>query len=203
MAIRVGEVAGRRVIAVDGKSMRGAVRGGVRPHLLSVLDQRHGVVLGQQALGEKSNEIPALRELLATLDIEGVVVTADALHAQRESATWIIEHGGHDVLTVKANQPTILRQLKALPWNQAPGHTYQDKGHGRRVRRTVTAIEVPAWVHWPGAAHVIQVRRTRTVTGRNHIEVVYAICSIPIVTAQPRVVAAWIQGHWAIENALH
>lgn len=203
MTLRVGDVAGRRVIAVDGKSMRGAVRDGSRPHLLSVLDQHHGVVVGQQAVGEKSNEIPVLRELLATINITDVVVTADALHCQRESAAWIIEHGGHYVLTVKGNQPTILRQLKALPWKDVPAHTSADIGHGRRARRTVKAIEVPDWVDWPGAAQVVQVRRTRTIKGRKQIEVAYAICSVPIVKAQPRVVASWIQGHWSIENSLH
>ena len=62
---------------------------------------------------------------------------------------------------------------------------------------------MPAWVDWPGAAQVLQVRRTRIVRGRRRIEVVYAISSVPMDQAQPDTVAAWIQGHWGIENALH
>ena len=77
------------------------------------------------------------------------------------------------------------------------------KGHGRLVTRTVKAVAVPAWVDWPGAAQVLQVRRTRIMGGRKHIEVVYAVSSVPMQKAPPRVVASWIQGHWGIENALH
>ena len=71
------------------------------------------------------------------------------------------------------------------------------------MTRTLKAAQVPAWVDWPGAAQVLQVRRTRVVNGRKQIEVVYAVSSVPMEHAQPRVVAAWIQGPWAIENALH
>ena len=56
---------------------------------------------------------------------------------------------------------------------------------------------------FPGAAQVVQLRRTRTIKSRKHVEVVYLICSLPMTDAQPEVVAAWIQGHWGIENRLH
>lgn len=203
MATRVRVVGERTVIAVDGKSLRGAAVDGAMPHLLAVLDQDRGVVLGQRAVGDKGSEIPAIKDLLEPLDLAGVVVTADALHCQRDTATWLTGRGAHYVLTVKGNQPTLRNALKALPWAKIPGHTYRDKGHGRAVTRTVKAIAVPAWVHWPGAAQILQVRRTRTVKGRRQVEVVYGISSVPIEQAQPRVLASWIQGHWAIENALH
>ena len=74
---------------------------------------------------------------------------------------------------------------------------------GRRVRRTVKAVEAPAWVDFPAAAQVVQVRRTRTIKSRKHVEVVYLICSLPMTDAQPEAIAAWIQGHWGIENRLH
>ena len=73
----------------------------------------------------------------------------------------------------------------------------------RLVRRTAKAIEAPAWVDFPGAAQVVQLRRTRTIKSRKHVEVVYLICSLPMTDAQPEVVAAWLQGHWGIENRLH
>ena len=148
----------------------------------------------QQAVPDKGSEIPALRELLAAIDVTDVVVTADALHCQRATAQWITGQGGHYVLTVKANQPGLLADLKALPWAQVPAHTYVQTGRGRRTRRTVKTLEVPAWVDWPGAAQVVQARRTRTINGRRHIEVVYAIASVPMTRAQPRTVASWIQG---------
>ncbi|MGL4743195.1 MAG: ISAs1 family transposase [Dermatophilaceae bacterium] len=135
--------------------------------------------MAQQAVPDKGSEIPALRELLAAIDLTDVVVTADALHCQRETAQWITGQGGHYVLTVKGNQPTLLAMLQDLPWKDVPAHTCVQVGRGRRTRRTVKALDVPAWVHWPGGAQVLQVRRTRTINGRRHIEVVYAISSVP------------------------
>ena len=99
---RVGAIGGRRVIAVDGKTMRGARGAGERaPHLPAALDQAGGVVVGQRRVADKSNEIPALRDLLAPLDLDGAVITADAMHTQRGTAEWIISRGAHYVLTVK------------------------------------------------------------------------------------------------------
>lgn len=66
----------------------------------------------------------------------------------------------HYVLTVKANQPALRDQLKALPWKDVPATSTSSTSHGRRVRRTVKAITAPTWVEFPGAAQVVQVRRT-------------------------------------------
>ena len=204
LCTRTGSIEGRTVIAVDGKTMRGARQGKVpAPHLLAALDHAAGAVLTQQRVADKSNEIPALRELLEPLDLDGVVVSADAMHTQVDTAEWIRDQGGHYVLTVKGNQKTLRKTLKALPWKSVPSVSSVDAGHGRRVRRTAKAIEAPAWVDFPGAAQVVQLRRTRTIKSRKHVEVVYLICSLPMTDAQPEVVAAWIQGHWGIENRLH
>lgn len=203
LATRVRRVGERTVVAVDGKSLRGARVAGVMPHLLATLEHEHGVVLGQRAVPDKGSEIAALQDLLAPMDLAGVVVTADALHCQRDTATWLTERGADYVLTVKGNQPGLRTALKALPWQQVPGHTSRDRRHGRTVARTVKAIEVPDWVDWPGAAQVLQVRRTRIINGRKRVEVVYAVSSVPMNKAQPHILASWIQGHWAIENQLH
>ena len=201
---RVGAIGGRRVIAVDGKTMRGARGAGERaPHLLAALDQAGGVVVGQRRVADKSNEIPALRDLLEPLDLDGAVITADAMHTQRGTAAWIISRGAHYVLTVKGNQPGLKRELERLPWKDVPAVSVPDGSHGRRVRRTIKAVEAPAWIDFPGAAQVIRIRRTRTVRGRKHVEVVHLICSLPMTDAQPELVASWARGHWAIENRLH
>ena len=126
------------------------------PHLLAALDQATGTVLAQARVADKSNEIPALRELLKPLDLDGVVVSADAMHTQVDTAEWIRDQGGHYVLTVKGNQKTLRKMLKALPWKSVPSVSSVDTGHGRRVRRTVKAVETPAWVDFPGAAQVVQ-----------------------------------------------
>ena len=99
---RVGAIGGRRVIAVDGKTMRGARGAGERaPHLPAAPGRAGGVVVGQRRVADKSNEIPALRDLLEPLDLDGAVITADAMHTQRGTAEWIISRGAHYVLTVK------------------------------------------------------------------------------------------------------
>ena len=113
---RTGTVAGRRVIAVDGKTMRGArTSKDPAPHLLSALDHATGTVLTQARVADKTNEIPALRELLEPLDLDGAVVTAEAMHTQVDTAQWIHDQGGHYLLTVKNNQPGVRRTLKKLP----------------------------------------------------------------------------------------
>ena len=131
------------------------------------------------------------------------MVTADAMHTQVDTAQWIRDQGGHYVLTVKGNQKALRRTLKDLPWKKVPSVSSVDTGHGRRVRRTVKAVQAPKWVDSPAAAQVLQVRRTRTIKGRKHVEVAYLICSLPMEQAQPEQVAAWVQGHWGIENRLH
>ncbi len=182
--------------------------GGGAPHLLAALDQGTGAVLAQQRVEDKTSEIPALKQLLAPHDLTGAVVTADALHTQTDTAQWIRDRGADYLLTVKNNQPSLRAKLKALPWKDVPAVSGVDCSHGRRVRRTIKAVATPDWIDFPGASQVLQVRRTRTThtRGKNSkrsTEVVYLICSIPPEQAPPEQVAAWIQGHWAIENRLH
>lgn len=116
---------GRRVIALDGKSVRGARLGsggdkGRAVHLLAAYDVGTGVVLGQAVVDGKTNEISAFAPLLDRLELSGVLVTADALHTQRGHAHYLAGRGAHYLLTVKANQPSLLRQLKALPRQARP-----------------------------------------------------------------------------------
>src|SRR5664279_3726558 len=120
---RPGRPAGRRVIAFDGKTMRGARTPAGAPHLVAAFDHAAGAVVGQLAVSAKSNEIPALRDLLESMDITDSVVTADAMHCLRETAEHITSRGGHYVLTVKANQPTLRAACKALPWKNVPART--------------------------------------------------------------------------------
>ncbi|WP_251053299.1 MULTISPECIES: ISAs1 family transposase [unclassified Streptomyces] len=98
-------------------TVRGA-RGGSSqaPHLVAALAHGTGAVLGQVAVREKSNEIPAARDLLALLDLDGVAITMDAMHTQHDTATLVVEAGGGYVLTVKTHQKSLFAQLKAFPW---------------------------------------------------------------------------------------
>lgn len=208
---RTREIDGRRVIAIDGKTVRGARSATTAaPHLVAALDHHSGVALGQLAVEAKSNEIPAVRDLLNTFDpaeLRGCVITLDAMHTQTDTAKAITEAGAHYVFTVKANQPTLYKALKALPWNKVPiGHRGTDRGHGRRATRTIKVIDTPALPDWPeltGAAQIAQLRRSVTRTGKKTVEVVYLLTSATHNHAPPAVLASWIQGHWGIENRLH
>jgi hypothetical protein len=103
-------------VAVDGKSVRGAVDQNGRPlHLLSALVHKEGVVVGQRLVPPAHNEITEFKPLLAPLELTGKVVTADAQHTQREHARFLVEDKQADYLfTVKGNQPTVLADLTAL-----------------------------------------------------------------------------------------
>jgi predicted transposase YbfD/YdcC len=140
----------RRIIAVDGKTLRGSgTADGPGRHLLAVLDHAHGVVLGQVDVKAKTNEIPMFATVLDRIDLAGAVITADALHAQRAHAEYLVTRRQADYLiTVKRNQPGLHAQLAALPWKQFPiAHQTREKGHGRAERRTLKVTAVAAG--WP------------------------------------------------------
>lgn len=137
----------RRVIAVDGKVLRGSrLPDGGQVHLLSAYDTSTGIVLAQVQIAAKSNEIPAFAPLLDRVahvlgGLDGVIIVADTLHAQTGHADAVATHGAHLMVTVKANRPTLHNQLKALPWAEVPvGDRTRDKGHGRKETRTVKAL---------------------------------------------------------------
>jgi predicted transposase YbfD/YdcC len=199
---RARQAGGRLVIAVDGKAVRGAKgRDGKAPHLVAALAHGIGAVLGQVTVDARSNEIPAVRDLLkAFTDLAGAVITIDALHTQSDTAQVITARGADYVMTVKANMPTLYKKLKKLPWPSVPATSAVTRDHGRRARRTIKVTLVLAWIEFEGAAQVAQLRRTVTRKGKKTVEVVYLITSS---SADPATLAAWVKGHWEIENKLH
>ena len=191
----VALVGRRRVLAVDGKTLRGSRhtnRGGdivAGRHLLAVIDQHTRVVLGQIDVEGKTNEITAFTPLLDSLtstDLTGVVVTADALHTQREHVEDLHARGAHWLLTVKGNQPRLRRQLAGLPWRQVDmAHRATTTAHGRREIRTLKVVSIAAGIEFPHGRQAIQiVRRTRRAwagtgkTSKWHTETVYAITDL-------------------------
>jgi predicted transposase YbfD/YdcC len=200
---RAARAGGRLIIAIDGKTVRGAKKkDGKAPHLVAALAHGIGAVLGQVAVNEKSNEIPAVRELLKAFSgLAGAVLTMDAMHTQSDTAQVIISRGADYVMTVKANTPTLYQQLKKLPWARVPAVSSVSADHGRRARRTIKTVLAPAWIGFEGAAQVAQLRRTVTRNGKKTVEVVYLITSDR--DASPETLAAWVRGHWQIENRLH
>lgn len=204
---------GLRALAVDGKTVRGAWRpDGSQVHLLSAISHDAGVVLAQREIAAKTNEIPELKPLLAGLDLAGMVVTADALHTQRETARHLVaDRRAHYVLTVKGNQPKLFaacqRTLSGAVDDFAPEHVGFDRGHGRTEQRTtrVAPVTISAGIDFPHAAQVFRVRRD--VGGldgqRTRKEIAYCITSLTPDQADAAALARYIRGHWHIENRLH
>jgi predicted transposase YbfD/YdcC len=206
---RTAPAAGRRrVVAVDGKTLRGSASG-TRPgrHLLAALDHACGVVLGQVDVEVKTNEIPMLPVLLDKISLAGAIVTADAMHAQREHARYLVDQrGAHYILTVKGNQPKLRAQLASLPWRDVPVTVdTRDRGHGRHERRTLKVTAVAAGLRFPHAAQAMQiVRRRKPLASRKwSTETVYAVTSLTAAQARPDQIAEALRGHWAIEDRLH
>ena len=195
----------RRVIAVDGKTLRGS-SDGQQPghHLLAALDHARGVVLGQIEVAAKTNEIPLFTTLLDRLGIQDAVITADALHAQREHARYLARRGAHYVITVKRNQPGLHAQLAALPWRDVPAaYDEREHGHGRTERRTLKVTAVARGLAFPYAAQAIQIVRRRKVKRKWSRETCYAVTSLTVTQASPGQLAAIIRGHRGIEDRLH
>jgi predicted transposase YbfD/YdcC len=202
----------RRVIAVDGKTLRGARLGdGRQVHLLAALDTATGIVLAQVTVATKSNEITSFAPLLDAVEavlgtLEGVLFTADALHTQTQHADEIAARRAHLLVQVKGNQPTLFKQLKRLPWAQIPvGDRTRERGHGRRETRTVKAVTVatPGGIAFPHAQQAVRITRTRIVAGKSSRESAYLTVSLPAGQALPRDLQTWIRRHWYIENCLH
>ena len=214
---RLPAVSGRRAVAVDGKTVRGArsslqtgERGPAR-HLLAAIDQDSRVVLGQVEVDTqvegKTSEIGCFAPLLNTLDLDQVVITADALHTQRGHVDYLAERGAHWVLTVKGNQPNLRTQLVGMPWRAVEvAHRSAEWGHGRREIRTLKVITIAAGIVFPHAAQAIQLRRRTRPSHRPRrwrTETIYAITDLHPHQATPAQLAGWIRGHWQIENGLH
>lgn len=196
----------REAVAVDGKSLRGALRADShRVHLISAL-RSDGVVLARRETDAKSNEITAFRPLLQPLDLTGAVVTFDALLTQTDHAKFLVEEKNtHYIAVLKGNHPTLHALVKDLPWKEVPlMDRTRTTAHGRDEIRRLKAVTVPH-LPFPHAGQALQiVRRRRTVrTGRVSLERVYAVTSLMAHQATPADLAERVRGHWAIENREH
>jgi len=141
----------RVVIAVDGKVLRGArLPGGRQVHLLSAYDTATGLVLAQLTIAAKSNEIPAFTPLLDQVQamlgsLAGVVIVADVLHAQVGHANEVTTRGADLMVTVKANQPTVLQHLKPCPGHRSASDTAPANAAtaGARPARSRPSLSTP------------------------------------------------------------
>jgi predicted transposase YbfD/YdcC len=198
-------------IAIDGKTLRGSAGSPLGAlHLVSAWATQAQVALGQVAVDGKSNEITAIPRLLELLDLEGALVTIDAIGCQKEVAQQIAAAGGDYVLVVKAHQGHLLEDVQQtvaraldgeLPAGAVRTYTTREQGHGRSEDRSCVAVRHVAGLRdrqgWPRLTAVGMCRRERTAGGRSSTEVCYFIGSRRMAA---RRYAQALRGHWGIEN---
>ena len=195
-----------RAVAVDGKTSRGARRAdGTRVHLLGVAEHG-GHLLDHLEVGVKHNETSHFTELLDPLDLDGAVVTSDALHTVRANLDWLVtDKNAHYIAVVKRNQPLLHARIKALPWRQVPaGSVTRETGHGRTETRTLKAAHV-SFLDFPHARQAIKITRRRkdTATGKITRQTVYAITTLTSAHATTPDLARLVREHWSIEAHHH
>lgn len=201
--------------AADGKTLKGARRAeGGRVHLLGLAAHTDATVAAQCQIPAKSGEIAALEPLLGQVGpaaLAGAVITADALHTQRESARLLVEdHHAHYVLIAKANQPTLYAAaISALSGTDTDftevTHIETGRGHGRTEQR-ITRVAPATGIDFPHAAQVFRILRYRGgLDGqRRSKEVIHGITDLTAQQAGAAQIATYVRDHWkAIENGTH
>jgi predicted transposase YbfD/YdcC len=206
------------VIAIDGKTLRRSYQDASKKsplHIVSAWLSENGIVLGQVQTSAKSNEITAIPELLKLLDIEGSIVTIDAMGCQTDIAQKILDGGGDYVMALKGNQKNSLDSVRYLfDWevkNDFSGvfHTETlsvEKNHGRIETRRVYSIggldkiEAIELEKWPGLQSLTMVESVREINGSSTSERRYYISNL---ASNAKVIGDSIRSHWGIENSLH
>ncbi len=207
------------IVAIDGKQLKGSgdkqLGKGVI-HMVTAWGEANGLVLGQQKVDEKSNEITAIPLLLAALDLTGCIVTIDAMGCQREIAAQINDQGGDYVLSLKGNQGHLHKDVAemfayfekiAFVGIAHDYHKTVDKGHGRIEIRECWAFNPHTWqAHfrtldkWQGLQSVAMIRAQRIVGDKTTLETRFVISSL---TSQAKLILQATRHHWGIENKLH
>lgn len=210
----------REVVAVDGKALRRALdkgKGAALPYIVSAWAADNGLVLGQVKVDEKSNEITAVPELLRALELNGCIVTVDAMGCQKKIARQIVGAGADYALALKGNQETVHDEVKSFlddeigRWTQDPQsvpelafHETMEKDHGRiETRRFWQSCDV-GWFadrgKWKGLRSFGAVESVRDIDGTISTERRYYLLSLgPDV----RAFAKASRQHWGVENNVH
>jgi predicted transposase YbfD/YdcC len=204
-----------QVIAIDGKTMRGSHHhrtGKKAIHMVSAFASEQGITLGQLKTEEKSNEITAIPELLAMLELKGSIITIDSMGCQTEIAKAIIEKDADYVLALKGNQGNLHEQVGEF-FKIAEQNGYKnldakpqitcEKGHGRIETRRVVALSTK-WLEgvqaWSGLTSMIMVESMREIGDKCTTECRFYISSL---APDSKRLGEVIRAHWAIENSLH
>ena len=196
------------VIAVDGKAICSTTKPGNSHSALQILSAYvtdSGITLAQEAIHEKTNEIPVFQEMLTYLDVKGKLVTADAMHCQRETCRKIIQKKGDYLFGLKENQPSLLEDIRLFfedDVNDAACESCQtiEKNAGRIEKRICRKTADISWLtaqKWPGLQSVFAIERIVDDHGHHSEETSYYISSRD---ASPRQLMYFAREHWKIES---
>lgn len=201
-----------QVIAIDGKCLRGSIdrsSGKAAIYMVSAWAHQNQLVLGQQKVDDKSNEITAIPKLLLQLEIAGAVITMDAMGCQTKIAAQIIQQGADYMLSLKGNQGELHEDVKTF-FNSslapAIGNIDYDGGHGRIETRTVRATMDIQWLQerhpqWEGLNSIIAITAKRELKSKTEEETRYFISSLE--ATDPKRLGNIVRAHWGVENNLH
>lgn len=198
---------GLKVVAVDGKCMRGTAQADGRcPDIVSAYSVEDGITMGTEMCGEKSNEITAAPMLLESLDLSGVVVTSDAMLCQKQIIDGIVENNGHYIIEVKANQKALRWSLEDRLLTAKPYDIYKQEPelkHGRIESRTCSAYHGADLVvddsKW-GAALTVVTRETRCISKKDGKESEEKRIYITDLQGSAKMLEAMSRSHWKIES---
>ena len=209
-----------QLVAIDGKSLRRSFEHGWdksgMAHVVSAFVAANRMVFAQVKTEGKGQELSAIEKLLDLLDLNGAVVTIDALGCQKEIARQILDAHGQYLLQVKDNQPALHQKLQAvfaearlerfIGWEH-DYFTQSDGDHGRIETRRLWVCRDLSLLRelaqqWPGIKSLVLVERTREVNGQTSVELSYYISSLDRRSRAKRL-AQHIRGHWSVENNLH
>jgi predicted transposase YbfD/YdcC len=211
---------GSLTLSIDGKTLRGTIPAGATQgvHVMAAYLPQQGIVLAQVEVGTKTNEITAAPQLLKMVDLRGVVVTGDAMQAQKALSVQVKADGGDYLWLVKANQKTLLGEIQQLfepldwgsgfspPPLEIQSHFEYTRDHARVEKRTMwVSSELAPYSYWPQLSQVFKLERQWLDKGSDELksEIRYGITSLPSNVAGPARLMQIAREEWGIENGLH
>jgi len=201
---------------MDGKTMRGTLHHGKENqppvHLLALYEAESGIVIAQETVESKENEITAAKQFLDPRYVKDRIISTDAIHTQKQWCNGVNTYGGYYFVIAKENQPTVYEDLHDYFEDKDPDsseweyYKHVQKGHGRlEVREIWTSTQMNEWFHkdWAGIAQVFKIRRWIKESGKERTEVVYGFTNLTRKLACAEQLLLLNKKHWSIENRLH
>jgi predicted transposase YbfD/YdcC len=201
-----------QLLVIDGKRLNGACKDKNIEHIVEMFAAESQLVLYQEKVPNKKSELAALPAILETVDVEGAIISADALYTQKKVAEHIVDKKADYILSLKDNQGSLCAETANLfdqinfknSFDEVECYETIDKGHGRKEKRKIRVVNDLDWLpqlsQWKGLQSLIEVVSERKIGDKIERSQSFYISSR---RADAKSFAAWIRSHWSIENNLH